>query len=151
MIDYDDPKLQEDIEKVNESRESFSASFHDFRIHADTHRNNYDFAMLSAMTFGTKALFDLAPGSEYGADHKFIVLAAFKRDEVRLAGIEVPCFRLTPVAEGLLEKMGLKRTDWVQSSELAQRLEKVIASEELSEKLSAQLKQKPQRTATMKI
>ena len=150
MIDFNDPKLQEDIAKVNATRETRDIALSEFREKAETMKTNPDFALLSAMTFGVTALHDLSPAKEYGKHYPNIVLSALKRDVIKARDCEL-CTWLVAVDKEFVGEMGWKQGEFYRPSVLVGRLEKVIASEELSEKLSSQLKQKPQQTATMKI
>ena len=150
MIDFNDPKLLEDIEKVNATMETRDIALSEFREKADIMKANPDFALLSAMTFGVTALHDLCPAKEYGKHYPNIVLSALKRDVIKHRDCEL-CIWLDAVDTEFIGEMGWKYGEVYRPSVLVGRLEKVIASQELSEKLSSQLKQKPQRTATIKI
>ena len=108
--------------------------------YADYYRQDYSFAQAAVQTFGTKALSDLA-GTAYEPRYKELVQFALRSDIIQ-HGDKATSIAVNAIDQDLRQSLNVKFGDQVAPSELSQRLDKVIRSEALSNKLAQQLKPK---------
>ena len=116
---------------------------------ADLFRNEPNFAKAAVQTFGTKALHDLAPASSY-KDYNSLALRAIRSDKL-LNGNQPSNSAANAIDKTLRQKLNVNFGQMIQPSELEERLTKYMQAETLSNKLSNQLKQKPEQARQMKI
>lgn len=107
---------------------------------ADLFRHEASFAEASVQTFGTKALHDLAPASSY-KDYNSLVLTALHTDKI-LNGNQPSNNAANAIDKDLRLKLSVNFGQMIQPSELEDRLTKFINAENLSKRLSSQLKEK---------
>ena len=109
--------------------------------YADYYRQDYSFAQAAMQTFGTKALNDLAPAQDYEPRYKELVQLGLQSDLIQ-HGDKATSIAINVLNPDLRQSLNVKFGDQVAPSELSQRLDKVIRSEALSNKLAQQLKPK---------
>ena len=112
-------------------------------------RQERSFAEAAVRTFGTKALHDLAPATSY-KDYNSLVLAGIRSDKI-LNGNQPSNIAANAIDKDLRLKLNVNFGQMIQPSELEDRLNKFINAENLSKRLSSQLKEKPVSNQQMKI
>ena len=109
--------------------------------YADAYRQDYSFAQAAVQTFGTRAFSDLAGAQTYEPHYKELVQFALRSDIIQ-HGDKAMSIAINVLDPDLRQTLNVKFGDQVAPSELSQRLDKVIRSEALSNKLAQQLKPK---------
>lgn len=109
--------------------------------YADYYRQDYSFAQAAVQTFGTKAFSDLAGAQTYEPHYKELVQFALRSDIIQ-HGDKATSIAVNAIDQELRQSLNVKFGDQVAPSELSRRLDKVIKSEALSNKLAQQLKPK---------
>lgn len=108
--------------------------------YADAYRQDYSFAQAAVQTFGTKALSALAR-TAHEPRYKELVQFALRSDVIQ-HGDKATSIAVNAIDEDLRQTLNVKFGQQVAPSELSQRLDKVIKTEALSNKLAQQLKPK---------
>ena len=109
--------------------------------YSDYYRQDYSFAQAALQTFGTKALNDLAPATAYAPRYKKLVQLGLQSDHIQ-HGDKATSIAVNAIDQELRQTLNVKFGQQIAPSELSQRLDKVIKSEALSNRLAQQLKPK---------